>query len=225
MMAPGGGLSALSGDWPAWWLGAILLSVVPVVHWLLLGQMLAVSGRVTRLVDAGRRALARVWQGRSRGTDGPAPDMTDAELLAALVVATRAEFGPAADVPKAAEPAVPLASTASRAEARVGEDLTFFAGLLLGGALARLGRGPLAPGFHLDGTMLSRLCPSRGGQALLLLVGGVLVGFGVRMAGGCTSGHGLCGVTRGQRGSLVSTAAFLGAAVGTAYAMEALLCR
>jgi uncharacterized membrane protein YedE/YeeE len=43
------------------------------------------------------------------------------------------------------------------------------------------------------------------------------------MAGGCTSGHGLCGVSRFQPGSLLTTAAFFGAAVALSFALEAVL--
>ncbi len=56
----------------------------------------------------------------------------------------------------------------------------------------------------------------------VILIGGVLVGAGTRMAQGCTSGHGLCGVARVQKGSLVATAAFFGAGVLTSFALGAL---
>ena len=52
-----------------------------------------------------------------------------------------------------------------------------------------------------------------------LLVGGLLVGFGTRMASGCTSGHGLCGVSRLQKGSLVATVCFFGAGVAVSFAL------
>ena len=55
--------------------------------------------------------------------------------------------------------------------------------------------------------------------AVVLVTGGLLVGFGTRMAGGCTSGHGLCGVSRAQVGSLVATAGFFGAGIVTALVM------
>ncbi|NJC74364.1 YeeE/YedE family protein, partial [Planosporangium thailandense] len=46
-----------------------------------------------------------------------------------------------------------------------------------------------------------------------LFVGGVLVGFGTRLAGGCSSGHGLNGCGRLQPVSLVATAVFFGTGV------------
>jgi uncharacterized membrane protein YedE/YeeE len=51
------------------------------------------------------------------------------------------------------------------------------------------------------------------GASIPVLAGaGVLVGFGTRLAGGCTSGHGVCGVSRLSRHSLAATAIFMGVA-------------
>ncbi|MEA5125105.1 YeeE/YedE family protein [Xanthomonas floridensis] len=59
--------------------------------------------------------------------------------------------------------------------------------------------------------------PSMQSQATFwwLIGAGVLVGFGARMGGGCTSGHGVCGIARGARRSLIATAVFMGAAIAT----------
>jgi uncharacterized membrane protein YedE/YeeE len=51
----------------------------------------------------------------------------------------------------------------------------------------------------------------------LLFVGGVLVGFGTRLAGGCSSGHGLNGCGRLRPVSLVATAVFFGTAVAVSF--------
>ena len=50
-----------------------------------------------------------------------------------------------------------------------------------------------------------------------LLVAGLLVGLGTSYASGCTSGHGVCGLSRLSPRSLVATAAFMAAGVGTVY--------
>jgi uncharacterized protein len=50
----------------------------------------------------------------------------------------------------------------------------------------------------------------------LVAVSGVLVGFGTRLANGCTSGHGLCGMARLSKRSIVATMTFLGVAIATA---------
>jgi uncharacterized membrane protein YedE/YeeE len=47
----------------------------------------------------------------------------------------------------------------------------------------------------------------------LLFIGGVLMGVGARLAGGCTSGHGLCGTSTLSPGSIMSTMTFFGIAV------------
>lgn len=49
------------------------------------------------------------------------------------------------------------------------------------------------------------------------LVAGLLVGFGTRMANGCTSGHGVCGLARGSGRSLAATATFMVAAMVTVF--------
>jgi uncharacterized membrane protein YedE/YeeE len=55
---------------------------------------------------------------------------------------------------------------------------------------------------------------------LLLAVGGLLVGWGVRRGAGCTSGHGVCGMARLSPRSLAATAAFMAVAVAMATALH-----
>lgn len=52
---------------------------------------------------------------------------------------------------------------------------------------------------------------------LRLLLAGLLVGVGTRLAGGCTSGHGVCGLSRQSARSLVATLSFIGAGVATVW--------
>jgi uncharacterized protein len=71
----------------------------------------------------------------------------------------------------------------------------FLGGLLAGGVLLQF----VAP---------SRLeIPPR--SLPVLAIAGLLVGFGTRLAGGCTSGHGVCGLSRLSRRSLVATVVFM----------------
>lgn len=51
----------------------------------------------------------------------------------------------------------------------------------------------------------------------VLIVGGLLVGFGTRLANGCTSGHGVCGLARLSRRSIVATAVFMASAAATVF--------
>ena len=53
--------------------------------------------------------------------------------------------------------------------------------------------------------------PAPGRNLLVVAVAGLLVGFGTRMGNGCTSGHGICGLSRGSARSLVATVSFMGA--------------
>ena len=53
-----------------------------------------------------------------------------------------------------------------------------------------------------------------------LVVAGLLVGVGTRYGSGCTSGHGVCGLSRLSPRSLVATAAFMGAGFATVYVIR-----
>ena len=57
----------------------------------------------------------------------------------------------------------------------------------------------------------------------VILAAGVLVGIGTRFGAGCTSGHGVCGVSRRSRRSFVATAMFMTAGVATVYVTRHLL--
>lgn len=56
-----------------------------------------------------------------------------------------------------------------------------------------------------------------------LLVGGILVGLGTRYANGCTSGHGICGLSRFSLRSLVAVLCFMGSAIVTVYVIRHLM--
>ncbi len=51
----------------------------------------------------------------------------------------------------------------------------------------------------------------------VLVAAGLLVGFGTRMGSGCTSGHGVCGVSRFSQRSIVATASFIAAGMATVF--------
>jgi len=74
--------------------------------------------------------------------------------------------------------------------------ICFLAGLFAGGLLLRI----LLPGAFDFG--LIRPFP-------ILIIAGLLVGFGTRLGSGCTSGHGVCGVSRLSPRSLVATGTFI----------------
>ena len=83
----------------------------------------------------------------------------------------------------------------------------FLLGMVLGG-LGLLAFAPsVMPGAAID--------------SLPLLIGaGLLVGFGTRLGGGCTSGHGICGISRLSVRSLIATILFMAAAMITTFVMR-----
>ena len=48
---------------------------------------------------------------------------------------------------------------------------------------------------------------------VMIVIAGLLVGFGARLGGGCTSGHGVCGIARLSARSIVATAIFMASAI------------
>lgn len=52
---------------------------------------------------------------------------------------------------------------------------------------------------------------------LMMIVAGLLVGFGTRLGSGCTSGHGICGISRLSKRSIVATMTFMFAGFVTVY--------
>jgi len=57
----------------------------------------------------------------------------------------------------------------------------------------------------------------------MIVIAGLLVGVGTRYASGCTSGHGVCGLSRLSPRSLVATASFMGAGFVTVYVVRHLI--
>jgi uncharacterized membrane protein YedE/YeeE len=84
--------------------------------------------------------------------------------------------------------------------------VAFLAGLLLAPAVWALFAAPVAP----------RIAAGPG----LLVVAGVLVGWGTRYGSGCTSGHGVCGLARLSPRSLVATLAFMASGFATVFLLR-----
>jgi len=57
----------------------------------------------------------------------------------------------------------------------------------------------------------------------LLVVAGLIVGFGARLGSGCTSGHGVCGISRLSPRSIVATLVFMGTGILTVFIVRHLL--
>jgi uncharacterized protein len=87
--------------------------------------------------------------------------------------------------------------------------LTFVIGLVLGPLLVAALNRPAAPVFDLAWWQVA--------------LGGLLVGFGSRLGSGCTSGHGVCGISRGSARSVVATLTFMVTGVITVFIMGMVL--
>jgi hypothetical protein len=86
--------------------------------------------------------------------------------------------------------------------------IAFVVGLPVGAGLVGLLVGPVEARFEQG--------------VLALVLGGLLVGFGTRLGSGCTSGHGVCGMSRLSARSLVATATFMLTGFATVAAMNAM---
>lgn len=81
-------------------------------------------------------------------------------------------------------------------------------GLLVGGFFLRIA----------EPSVLMFILPT---EIWVVILGGLLVGFGTAMSGGCTSGHGVCGISRISKRSIVATICFMLAGFATVAFMRA----
>ena len=88
--------------------------------------------------------------------------------------------------------------------------LAFLAGLVLA-----------TPLFALAGGAVSR--PIVSDSAAVVIAGAFLVGFGTRLGSGCTSGHGVCGIARLSRRSIVATLIFMAGGFATVFVVRHLI--
>ena len=84
----------------------------------------------------------------------------------------------------------------------------FILGLPLGALLVAFAVGPVTTRFPTS--------------IAAIVLGGLIVGFGTRMGSGCTSGHGVCGLSRLSPRSIAATASFMAAGFAMVAAMRAL---
>lgn len=93
--------------------------------------------------------------------------------------------------------------------------LMYLAGLIAGALLYLLGLQGRLPGTYF-GVDLQASWP-------VMILAGLLVGFGTRMGHGCTSGHGVCGLARLSGRSMVATAIFMGFGLLTVFVTRHIL--
>ena len=87
----------------------------------------------------------------------------------------------------------------------------YFVGIFIGGAVATI----LGPGVSIRTgyTALHAAGWSELAIVVVVLLGAIVMGYGARVAGGCTSGHGICGTAQRSPSSWAATATFMAAAV------------
>jgi uncharacterized protein len=212
----------MSAYWP-WWAGAVGLAALTIGYALVTDRSFGVSGAWDRLVH---------WR-RERDLERGEEQFADEHVLtAAIIAATHAQFGtvPEPSVPPhsphtetrpldpVVEPSPGEGSAVTRQRpAPLVTQPALLISIFLGGLIAALTSGrfhlrlDMGPGFR------NMVTSDPVGMVVLLFVGGVLVGFGTRLAGGCSSGHGLNGCGRLSPVSLVATATFFGTAVAVSF--------
>lgn len=203
-----------------WWQGALALAFITLAFWWVMRAPLGVSSSWDRIVHwREEEEFARKEKAMTENSQ----QVTDA-----MLAETVAQFGKDAVAELLAQQSNNAATTAGAARSVERRQIpwqahvTFLAMMMIGGLFASVMRGDFHVQFDM-GAEYARLFGSGPHMWVLLLFGGMMVGFGTRMAGGCTSGHGLSGCSRLQPGSLVGTAAFFGTAVVTSLILEKLI--
>jgi uncharacterized protein len=100
--------------------------------------------------------------------------------------------------------------------------LPLLAGLVLGGVVSAVLGGGWEPTWAL-GIFDSTIGLGPGGKLAWMFAGGLFIGFGTRLAGGCTSGHGIFGLANLEIPSLISTVSFMAAGVVTTHVIYRIL--
>ena len=84
--------------------------------------------------------------------------------------------------------------------------IAFIAGLILSPVIWQLFH--VLPEIHVEAS------------TAMLILAGLLVGYGTRLGSGCTSGHGVCGVSRGSPRSIAATLIFMATGFATVYLLR-----
>jgi uncharacterized membrane protein YedE/YeeE len=96
--------------------------------------------------------------------------------------------------------------------------LPFLAGLVLGGFLSAVLGGGWSPTWAL-GMFDETIALGHAAKLAWMFAGGLLVGFGTRMSNGCTSGHGIMGLSNFELPSFLATSTFMAAGMVTTHVL------
>lgn len=214
----------MSAYWP-WWAGAIGLALVTINHTLITDRSLGVSAAWDRVLH---------WR-RERQLERMDEEFTDDQALAeALAAATAEHFGTGTGTDASTVPQVPYETSQpleADAESAASErpaatslrpaplvtQAALLVSIFLGGFVAAVTSGRFHLRYDLGPGFRNLVTADSTAMIAVLFVGGVLVGFGTRLAGGCSSGHGLSGCGRLRPVSIVATAVFFGTAVAVSF--------
>ncbi|WP_340375365.1 YeeE/YedE thiosulfate transporter family protein [Streptomyces sp. SS7] len=206
----------MSAYWP-WWAGALGLAVLTIGYTLATDRSFGVSGAWERVLHWRREAEVE------RREAGLADEQA---LVAALVAATADHFGTLPAAPASAPPVPTGAAPTPPAKSRRGAQsrpaplvtqAVLLISIFVGGLIAAVTSGRFDLRFDMGAGYRHLVTGNPVAMIALLFSGGVLVGFGTRLAGGCSSGHGLNGCGRLSPVSLVATATFFGTAVAVSF--------
>jgi hypothetical protein len=173
--------------WP-WWQAGLWVGTVATLYPLVSGRLLGVSSLYALLFQRRRATWA-----------------SSDELEQALLVETEAEFG------RDSAPSPESQSAAALGELRTDSEKfrpLFLLGMIGGAALTGLGSSGWRVSFSLGERFDARYGELSAVPIAILFIGGFAIGLGARLGAGCTSGHGISGVARGQRGSLLTAFVF-----------------
>lgn len=92
--------------------------------------------------------------------------------------------------------------------------LPLLVGLVIGGFLSAISGGGWEPTWDL-GVFDTVIGFGPVGKLVWMFVGGLLIGFGTRLGGGCTSGHGIFGLSNFELPSLITTVSFMAGGIVT----------
>ncbi|SCE98277.1 hypothetical protein GA0074695_2659 [Micromonospora viridifaciens] len=204
--------------WP-WWAGAAGLALTTINYAVTTDRSFGVSGAWDRVLH---------WRAERRVERVNAQFADERVLAEALTAATTGQFGAGSAAPAARPaphgdartqgqdvrpPAAASSSMASLLPAPLVSQAALLLSVLIGGWVAAVTTGRFQLRLDMGDAFGELVTDNPIAMIGALFVGGVLVGFGTRLAGGCSSGHGLNGCGRLQPVSIVATAVFFGTGV------------
>ncbi len=200
----------MSAYWP-WWAGAIGLALVTVGYTRATGRFLGLSGVWDRVLH---------WREERELEQLDAQFADDRELEDALAAATAEEFGATAvpaerhdlRAPAPGGSAQEPGGAAVHGPVPLVMQTALLISIFVGGLVAAVVAGRFQVRLDMGDAFARLVTDNPISMVVVLFVGGVMVGFGTRLAGGCSSGHGLSGCGRLRPVSLVATAVFFGTA-------------